>query len=55
MALRDHCMLELARMIDTEEFATDFTRENGILLFLLIKILFELSKSAWLIIFIYNK
>ena len=32
MALRDPGILEFARMIDTEELATEFARENGLLL-----------------------
>ena len=47
MALRDPSMLEFARMIDNEELATFFARENGILLSVLccdqlIKILFAI-------------
>ena len=32
MALRDPGMLEFARLVDTEELATAFARENGLLL-----------------------
>ena len=32
MALRDPGMLEFARIIDTEELATTFAREHGLLL-----------------------
>ena len=32
MALRDPGMLEFARLVDTEELAADFARENGLLL-----------------------
>ena len=33
MALRDPGMLEFARLINTEELATDFARDHGLLLF----------------------
>ena len=32
MALRDPGMLEFSRLVDTEELATEFAREHGLLL-----------------------